>query len=568
MAPLAPALALSLLVACGSQPLEPGQAAGVVDAAGAGTLVVDLVDGTSLEEARQLTGLDLRWATPRSADESLAVVEVADLGSAADRLRGMPQVEAAEPSVTYQATGLLPSLRYPDDPLYTQQWNLRVIGAPTGWRAGGGRNITVAVIDTGVSSVADLAGTTLLPGTSFVPGRDTAQDDNGHGTHVAGTIAQTTNNGLGVAGIAPHARILPLKVLNAQGSGRSEWIASASDEAVDQGADVINMSLGGSRSKVIEVAVEKAAAHGVVVVAAAGNTSRRGVGWPAASPGAIGVSATGPDDDLAFYSSYGPGVDLSAPGGDKRQAGGGILQDTIDSGAAGHSFQEYQGTSMASPHVAGAAAVLLAAGAGTPAEVRELLYDSARDLGEPGTDERFGHGRLDLAAAVRRLYLHQRGILALLGLGLGFGVALVGGMRKRGRVALTAAVAAGGLFVLPMLPLAPATWIEVLSRPFLLWPGAVLSPHLAENPLWISALVPAVLTFVFGPTRSLGWLAAGLSAGIGAHLLHGAITGSLSPTWLAGGFGTAWLATNGVLSVLLALAVAGLDRMRTAQEQR
>lgn len=526
-----------------------------------GLLVVDLLDGTSLEEARARTGLELRWATARSEDEALAVVEVADLAAEVARLEQVAGIEAVEPSVTMEALGLFPALRYPDDPLYDKQWNLRTVDAPAGWRAGGGVGVTVAVVDTGVSRVPDLGGTVVLDGVSFVPGRGTADDDNGHGTHVAGTIAQTTNNGLGVAGVAPRARILPLKALSGAGFGQSEWIASAIDEAADQGAQVINLSLGGGRSKVIEVAVQKAAERGVLVIAAAGNSGREGVGWPARSPHALGVSATGPDDTLAPYSTWGEGVDLSAPGGDKRKAGGGILQDTVDGGKDGHAFKELQGTSMATPHVAGAAAVLLGAGAGSPAHVRALLDAGAVDLGEPGPDPRYGQGRLDVGASLRRLLLVERPALAALGAGLAFALAGFGGMRRKGLVAATAAVVAGGLFFLPLLPLPPATGLDLLGRPLLSWPALLGGARLASNPLWLSAALPALLTFVLGPTRAFGWLAAGLSAGVGAHLLHGAVTGSLDPTWLSGAAGTGWLAVNGVLCLLFTVAVAGVDRL-------
>ncbi len=556
---LAPAL---FLAACGQHAVEPGLDAAEVEAAGApGTLVVDLVDGTGLDEARALTGLDLAWATEHSADESLAVVEVDDLAAARDRLAGLPGIEAVEPSLQFEATGLLPTLRYPDDPYWDKQWNMRTVGAPAGWRVGAGAGVTVAVVDTGVSKVVDLGGTQVLPGVSFVPGRKTADDDNGHGTHVAGTIAQTTNNGVGVAGVAPRARILPLKALTGMGFGQSQWIASAIDEAVDQGADVINLSLGGPQSKVIQVAVEKAAARGVIVVAAAGNSGREGVGWPARSPGAIGVSATGPDDSLAFYSTWGEGVDISAPGGDKRKAGGGILQDTIDSGKGGHAYKELQGTSMATPHVAGAAAVLLSAGAGSPAEVRDALYASAVDLGDPGKDTRFGHGRLDVASAVRHLLIHQRGVLFGLAAVVGFGLASVGAMRRKLLVGTLAAVTAGGMFFLPLLPLPPSAWLDLLARPLLLWPGAVASPAWAYNPLWLSALVPALVTFVFGPTRTLGWAAAGVCSGIGLHLAHGALTGSLSPTLLPGLAGQAWLGVNALLCFAFVLAIAGVEKL-------
>ena len=430
---LTPALLLPFLAACAmstepsvteeSTPSTTSESTPSSEEDTGGRLVVDLIDGTMLDEARAATGLDLEWVSPLSADESLAVVEVANFERALSELEDLHLVEAAEPSMTYVASA------FPNDPMHEKQWNFRKIGAASGWRVGAGEGVTVAVIDTGVSAVPDLEGTELLPGATFVPGTRTADDDNGHGTHVAGTIAQTTHNGLGVAGLAPRATVLPIKALSGSGMGRSEWIASAIDEATDQGADIINLSLGGSRSKVIEVAVDKAVAKGVLVVAAAGNSGREGVGWPAAHPAVLGVSATGPTDDLAFYSSWGKGVVLSAPGGDMRQPGGGILQDTVTSGD--HAFKELQGTSMASPHVAGAAAVLMGAGATSGADARSLLEATAVDLGEPGPDARFGIGRIDLGAAVHALTINRHGLLFGLGALVALFMTALGSVRPR-----------------------------------------------------------------------------------------------------------------------------------------
>ncbi|MFT5683771.1 MAG: serine protease [Myxococcota bacterium] len=515
-----------------------------------GRLVVDLQDWTSLEDAREATGLDLEWVSERTEDEALAVVDVPDLAAAQDALEGHPLIEAVEPSLAFEAFG------FPDDPLREKQWNFDKIGAEVGWRVGAGRGVIVAVIDTGVTKVADLNNTQILDGVSFVKGADTAADDNGHGTHVAGTIAQSTNNSIGVTGLAPEAIILPIKVLSGSGSGRSEWVAAGIDEAVDQGAEVINLSLGGPPSRVIQNATKKAVAAGVIVVAAAGNSGRKGVSSPASVPGVIAVSATGPDDELAPYSSWGNEVSISAPGGNKQKAGGGILQDTISTESAeGHAFREFQGTSMATPHVAGAAAILLSAGAGSPQQVKDILMESSLDLGEPGPDPKFGHGRLDIASAVKTLSLREHGGL--------FGFAAIGALllglvgrmrRKRLMMAATAGLVGGGLFFMPMLPFNPHPIIDMLAMPFLNWPGGAW----AANPLWLSALLPISLTFFLAPVRFLSPIVAGFAAGIGAHLLHGAFSGSLDVLWLSGMVGQGWLALNGVLSLLCALAGIGL----------
>ena len=148
-------------------------------------------------------------------------------------------VDYIEPNYIYH------TLEAPNDPDYSQQWNLHNIHVERAWEETKGEGITVAVIDTGVSRVPDLRQTEFVPGYDFVNDRKDARDDNGHGTHVAGTIAQSTNNNYGVAGVAYHAKIMPLKVLAAQGGGTVSDIADAIRFAADNGADIINMSLGG-----------------------------------------------------------------------------------------------------------------------------------------------------------------------------------------------------------------------------------------------------------------------------------------------------------------------------------
>jgi serine protease len=342
----------------------------------------------------------------------------------------------------------------------------------------------------------------------------------------------------------------------------SQWIAAAVDEAVDQGAQVINLSLGGPHSAVLHNAVAKAVDQGVVVVAAAGNSSSEGLGCPAHVDGVVAVSATGPDDSLAPYSTWGKGVVLAAPGGDKRVEGGGILQDTID-GQGGHAFRELQGTSMATPHVAGSVAVMLGAGAG-PKSV-ERLIGAAQDRGDQGYDTKYGHGRLDLAAAVVDLQVQQNGLLFALGGLLGLGLTWLGAIPQRKTVVLAAAITAGGLFFLPLLPVRPFLLVQLLGRPLLDWP-ALVSVGLAATPIWLSALLPAVLTFVLGPTRTLGPLALGIVAGIGVHLGYGAATGSFDPRWLPGGLATGWLWGNAALCGLCALLILGVQKVRRRAE--
>jgi serine protease len=556
------ALLALLWVLPGPAPLDVGVSDGVDPVAehAPGVLVVDFADGTSEEAIAELaarTGIPLAYSSAVSADEALTSAAVSDVAAAVALLAHEPGIEAVEPAVTMTALG------YPNDPRWDEQWNMRLVGAPTGWRVGQGRGVTVAVIDTGVSPVPDLEGVALLEGMSFVPGVKTAADDQGHGTHVAGTIAQATHNGLGVAGLAPRVTLVPYKVLSANGSGRSDHIAAAIDHAVDSGVDVINLSLGGGDSDVMLLAVQKAAEAGVIVVAATGNSGREGVSCPGNALGALGVGSVGPDSSLAPYSSWGDGVDMVGPGGDTTKPGGGVLQQTID-GRGGDQLAAWQGTSMATPHVAGAAAVLLGAGAGGPERVKAMLLSTSDDLGEPGWDSHYGHGLLDLGAAVRRLQLRSFGsAFAIAGL-----LALVGASLARAGwasrlVAFTlAATVAGGVFFLPLLPLPPSLGLSLASRGLLYWPGALFGWEWSHFPLWASALLPLLAVLVLGPTR-LWAVGLGVAMGLGVGLLQAASVGQIEPWWL-GELGGAWLLVNGVVALLAGLAAAGMHRARAA----
>ena len=524
-----------------------------------GVLVLDLMDDLSSNEVAALgsaLGMDLELSTPFSADEGLYRTKVPDLAVAEKAAEASPLVESAEPVRQFQILG------YPDDPMYDKQWNMEMINAPTGWRAGGGRGVKVAVIDTGVSRVEDLQGIRIGAGATFVPATKTPADDHGHGTHVAGTIAQATNNGLGVVGVAPKVTIMPYKALSAQGFGSSDWIAAAIDHAVDNGADVINLSLGGPYSEVLDKAAREATDKGVVVVAAAGNSGQRGVGSPAGAEDVIGVAAVGPKDTRAPYSTYGKGVDIAAPGGDTQNHGsdGGILQDTID-GRGGHVYQAFQGTSMATPHVAGAAAVLV--GRGLDAEAtRDTLLSSAVDKGTAGWDEEFGYGRLDLGAAVTQTLVRRNGLQFAVGGLMALGLAILASLKPSRTIPMvgTAALTAGGLFFLPLLPVPPNAVMDLLSRDLLTWP-ALLNADLAHFPLWVSALLPVGLAFIFGPHRHLGPLAAGVAVGFGTALLYGAAAGTVDVWFLGLGLDKLWLGVNGTLCILAAMSVVGLQKL-------
>ncbi|WP_395143797.1 S8 family peptidase, partial [Armatimonas sp.] len=315
-----------------------------------------------------------------------------------------PTVETttmADPTVHEELTLTLnadePSGTRPNDPLYDKQWNFRMIDTEGAWERTRGKGAVVAVIDTGVTKARDFKQTTFTAGYNFVSKTTNADDDHGHGTHVAGTIAESTNNNEGVAGIAFEATIMPLKVLSAEGSGTSADIADAIRFAADKGANIINMSLGSMYpSDVIHEACKYARKKGVTIVCAAGNSFKEGVGYPAAFPECIAVSSVGPSGKLSKFSSWGKQVALAAPGGDmidSKDPKDGILQNTVYQGQ--DDYFAFQGTSMASPHVAGAAALAYSQGTKDPAKIKDLLQKTASKPKENNV-KKYGAGILNV----------------------------------------------------------------------------------------------------------------------------------------------------------------------------
>lgn len=301
----------------------------------------------------------------------------------------------------------------PNDPFYGLQWNFAQIQAEKAWDMTNGAGVTVAVLDTGLKTGGPDGIACVAPGGIDIAYSDSDPDDaDGHGTHVAGTIAQAANNGTGVAGLAYGACILPVKVLDDTGSGTFADIAEGVYYAVDHGAKVINMSLGTNAryavttDPVMDPALAYAELKGVTVVAAAGNDgNRKNVSYPAIYPTVIAVGATDYAGAVTRYSNRGKGLDLVAPGGntsvDQNVDGyvDGILQETFLSGSWGYWF--FQGTSMATPHVSAAAALLISAGkAATPAGVTAALTTSALDKGEAGYDTTYGYGILQVYNAL------------------------------------------------------------------------------------------------------------------------------------------------------------------------
>lgn len=290
----------------------------------------------------------------------------------------------------------------PNDPLYPRQWNLHKINVEGAWQISKGKDVIVAVLDTGISPIADFAKTHFAPGYDFINDTTDATDDYGHGTHVAGTIAQSTNNNFGAAGIAYEATLMPLKVLSVSSSGTVADIAEAVRFAADNGASVINLSMiGHGKSQLLQEAINYAYRKGSVIIAPAGNSNENSVPYPARYRHVIGVAALDSELQKTPYSNYGAGVDISAPGGfiQGEDPSGGIIQNTFDRRMQISTFAPYQGTGIATPHVAGVAALIYATGLTSPDRINTILMRSAHAV-DIDPNNAYGAGKLDAAAAL------------------------------------------------------------------------------------------------------------------------------------------------------------------------
>ncbi|PZD96768.1 peptidase S8 [Paenibacillus sambharensis] len=329
----------------------------------------------------------------------------AQMEKALARLNANPNVEYAEPNYIYTLEETEMEAAEPadlpaqiavsyNDPYVSSQWGLSAIKAPLAMdlvSPSALSGVTIAVVDTGVARThSDLAGS-IVAGYDFVNRDSDANDDQGHGTHVAGIAAGIGNNRIGIAGVASGAKIMPIKVLNASGSGTSMNIVSGMRYAADRGADVLNLSLGSasSCSSAYQDAINYVRGKGAVVVVASGN-SNTAVGSPANCAGTISVGSIDSSLTRSSFSNYGSTLDVTAPGG------------AIYSTYLSNSYRSLSGTSMAAPHVAGVAALMLAANSSlTPDRVEALLRQSATDAGASGYDSYYGAGIVNAQRAVQ-----------------------------------------------------------------------------------------------------------------------------------------------------------------------
>lgn len=331
-----------------------------------------------------------------------------------------PAVEYVQPNYVYRAH-VFSGIGYgsPDDPRYIDQWHFRMINLEEAWELSTGDGVVVAVLDSGVHPRGkDGFGNRLLRGyNAFLNVEAFWQDNNYHGTHVAGTIAQETGNGEGVAGIAFDAEILPVKVLNRRLIGTTDLAASGIHWAADNGADIINMSFGAEdlseeSDRVLKEAIDYAYNLDVTLFASSGNKGcckiyGPAVNYPARYENVIAVGAVDFRHEHVCYSDGGPNLDIVAPGGDTDLPGRGILQETFSpylgfiGFALGWDYYYKMGTSMACPHASGVAALVKSIHPDWgPDEIKGAITETAVDLGPEGKDDFYGYGLLDAGAAV------------------------------------------------------------------------------------------------------------------------------------------------------------------------
>jgi serine protease len=521
---------------------------------------LDLADNLSASDIQDLGkeyGIVIRDNSPLS--HSLGNIEIADVdpdqqAKILGRMANDPRIEVAEPVIMAHA------LFTPNDPQYKDQWHMEKVGAPTAWNYSCGTGVVVAVVDTGITAedsggfkvLSDLKDATFVPGYNFITPTKPPHDDQGHGSHCAGTIAQTTNNGIGVAGLSHCVKLMPVKVLSSSGSGSMAGVAEGIIWAADHGAQVISLSLGSdSDSKVVANAVKHAHDKGVFLSCAAGNSGGP-VGYPAANKGCVAVSASDQSDNLASFSSRGKEVAISAPGV-------AVTQQTITEGGKGAGqFSAFNGTSMATPHVSAAAALLMAQGMTDPDKVLEALRSSAVEKQDA---TKFGAGILNAEAATKHTFISHL-FSRMLFLGAAFFVLMVilkkNGKSLDGNLLKFVGALWGSVGLLPFLPLLGLLphmggfrWFgELLSHPLGEWDMVVNS--LSHRWMLLASAFPSFLLIAFGYHRpAMRFLAGGLAVGTAAYLAQ--VMVSSDSLFMFGPLALkVWCAVNGVICMWVA----------------
>lgn len=417
------AVAASALASCQVQTLPSGtngtqvqsQAANANNQV-AGKLIVKYRTGMRNASAQAATSISRigaqRVKTIGSSATGMEVLQVpaGQVDAAVKTLEQNPAVEFAEPVFTIpfpkvtreDGSPTLPSTAaYPNDSMFNRQYSHQVAHSQSGWEiTKGNPRVLIGIVDSGVDITHPDLRAKIVDTFNAADNTKDVKDYVGHGTHVAGIASAMTNNGMGVAGVAPECGILAVKVAPGDSSYPStEGIANGISWAADHGAAVINLSLGSrTESKAITDAVKYALSKNVVVVAASGNDSGNIMSYPAVNAGVIAVGATDKNDVRARYSNYGRWLSVTAPGSD-------ILSTfPLNSNLIGQTeYGQISGTSMATPFVTGLVALIRSKyPTMPPVMVKQTLEQSADDKGKPGFDDEYGYGRVNVARALTR----------------------------------------------------------------------------------------------------------------------------------------------------------------------
>jgi thermitase len=397
---MATATTLSVLAGCATAtgPM-PSSVNPVTSSAASATVTAKAIPGEIIVKFRNQTrsglsglGLTQKKAIARTGAMVVTSTSRSDTQTILKKLQADPNVVYAE--LNYVETTLEDA---PNDPDYAKQYAPQITQAPKGWTiTKGNPNTLIAVVDTGIDYKHPDLAAKLAEGYNVIGSNAQVTDGHGHGTHCAGIVGAITNNGIGMAGIAPNNRIIGVKVLSDEGSGSTADVCNGIIKAADMGAKVISLSLGGSGGQQAKQdAVNYALSKDVVVVAAMGNDGREVKTYPGASEGVIAVGSTDSADKRSSFSNFGPWISVTAPGSK--------IWSTLPTGGSqmGTAYGFASGTSMATPAVAGLAGLVRSQFPNlNQAQVKARIQATADDMGAAGFDKEFGHGRINVYKAL------------------------------------------------------------------------------------------------------------------------------------------------------------------------